>query len=206
MEEMSFDEILNTLKRWFQGSTSRKSKRDGRNITMPFKGFQAPLRGALHNSGGFDPSGKGSVGRVHQGLDLRNPIGSSIYPIAAGIVKYVRPDPKGGNTVVIDHQNEYSSYYAHCAVINVIPGERVNNNTIIAKVGASGNAKGFGHLHIQIWHNGALIDPAAVIPGIPPPTPFNAKTERLALPGAKEEAAAWNIQDHLATKRNKAIT
>jgi len=201
MEEMSFDEILNTLKKWFQGSASRKNRRDERGVTMPFKGFQAPLRGALRNSGGFDPSGKGNVGRVHQGLDLRNPIGSPIYPIAAGVVKYVRPDPKGGNTVVIDHQNGYSSYYAHCAVINVMPGERVDNNTIIAKVGASGNAKGFGHLHIQVWNNGALIDPATVIPGVPPYTAFNAKTERLALPGAKEEAAAWNIQDHLQNKK-----
>lgn len=199
---MNIEDIFSYLKeiaRMLKGNKfiSGPTRAPESNSLSVFKGFQAPLKGTLRSSGGFDPTGKGSVGRIHQGVDLRGPIGTPIYSIAPGIVKYVRPDIKGGNTVIIDHLNGYSSYYAHCSVINVLPGEHVGYNDIIAKVGASGNAKGFGHLHIQVWYNGSLIDPASVIPGIPPYTPFNHKTERLVLPGAKEEAAAWNLEKHL---------
>ncbi len=198
---MSFDGIMKALKELFNHFTERKTKREERATKLPLGGFQAPFRGALKNSGGFDPSGKSSTGRVHQGLDLRAPEGSPIYPIMPGVVKYVRPDAKGGNTVVIDHLNGYSSYYAHCSVITVLPGQQVANDTVIAKCGSSGNARNFSHLHIQIWNNGALIDPASVIPGVPPYTQFNAKTERLALPGAKQEAANWNMREHLSRKQ-----
>jgi murein DD-endopeptidase MepM/ murein hydrolase activator NlpD len=167
--------------------------------------FQVPIRGEWHNSGGFDPSGKGSVGRKHFGVDFRSSGGSSVVPIAAGVVKYVRPDPLGGNTLVIDHENGYTSYYAHLGTINVMPGDRVGTNSEIATVGASGNAKGFPHCHLQVWHNNNLIDPAAVI-SIPPYTPFNPQKENLWISGeAKEKAANWNLAAYLAQSKNKRV-
>ena len=129
----------------------------------------------------------------------------AVVPIAGGIVKYVRPDPKGGNTVVIDHQNGYTSYYAHLGTINVMPGERVNTNSEIATVGASGNAKGFPHVHLQVWNRGSLIDPATVI-SVPAYTPFNPQKEKLWVSEqAKERAANWNLAAHLVQSKNRRI-
>lgn len=189
---LGFDQIWEMLKSFIPKSNDRQKKRDDRSemSSVPFKGFQAPLRGALHNSGGFDPTGKGSVGRPHQGVDLRAPGGTSIYPCAPGIVEKVYSDPKGGNALVIKHPNGYSSYYAHCGTISAKVGDQVSYDTVIAAVGASGNAKGFPHLHLQLWNNGALIDPASVIP-MPTYTAFNPKKEQLWLPGAKEIADNW---------------
>jgi murein DD-endopeptidase MepM/ murein hydrolase activator NlpD len=204
-DSFDFGDIFKTLREFFDNITSRKEKREQRSniVNDPtFRGFQAPMRGALKNSGGFDPSGTGSVGRVHQGLDLRNAGGSSIYSIAPGTVKQVYSDPKGGNAVVIAHPNGYSSYYAHLGSINVHSGDKVDYDTIIGSVGASGNAKGFPHLHMQVWHNGSLIDPASLF-NVPPYTPFNAKTEKLWLPGAKEKANRWSMQEHLNSVSNQ---
>jgi murein DD-endopeptidase MepM/ murein hydrolase activator NlpD len=168
-----------------------------------FSGFQVPIKSSYHNSGGFDPTGKGNVGRVHEGIDLRASGGTSIYPIADGVVTAVRPDPKGGNTVNVKHSGSVTSYYAHMGTIAVHVGDKVDTNTVLGTVGASGNAKGFPHLHLQVWKNGQLTDPASVI-SVPKYTAYDPKTEKLWLPGAQQEASAWNMQSHLASKTRVA--
>jgi murein DD-endopeptidase MepM/ murein hydrolase activator NlpD len=204
MEDMGFDDILTTLKQLFQNVVSRQDKREHRATSFDFKGYRAPLRGALHNSGGFDPTGKGNVGRVHQGIDLRAPGGTPVFPIAPGTVTKVYNDPKGGNAVVVKHDNDSSSYYAHMGTVAVHNGDTVDYNTVIGTCGASGNAKGFPHVHLQVWRSGALIDPASVI-SVPPYTVYNAQKEKLWMPGAKAVADNWHLNDHLNTKRNKRL-
>jgi murein DD-endopeptidase MepM/ murein hydrolase activator NlpD len=204
MEEMNFAEILRTLKQLFDNFGSRREKRTSRTLSVDFKGFQAPLKGSLHNSGGFDSTGKGAVGRVHQGVDLRAPGGTEVYPIAPGKVTKVYGDPKGGNAVVIQHSNGFRSYYAHMGTVSVHSGDTVGYGTVIGTCGASGNAKSFPHVHFQVWRDGALIDPASII-SMPAYTPFNPKKEKLWLPGAKALADNWNIKEHLNSKTNRRI-
>lgn len=167
--------------------------------------YQAPLKGQWYNSGGFDPTGKGSVGRVHQGIDFRQAGGSPVYSIAPGTIKNVYSDPKGGNAVVISHDNNVSSYYAHLGGVNVQIGDKIDYNTVIGTVGASGNAKGFPHCHIQAWRGTALIDPGSLIP-VPPYQAFNPKKEKLWVSDeAKEKADKFNLSAHLAQKQNKKV-
>lgn len=192
------DSFMKDLMELYQAQSGSKAT----NIPVS-SGFQVPIKSSYHNSGGFDPTGKGNVGRVHQGIDLRAPGGSSIYPIAAGVVTAVRPDPKGGNTVNVKHSNNMTSYYAHMGTINVHVGDSVDTNSVLGTVGASGNAKGFPHLHLQVWRGGQLIDPASVI-SVPNYTAFNAKTEKLWLPGEQTAAQAWNLQDHVSKKNRLA--
>lgn len=204
MIDMSVDDILNILKQLFQNSTSRKNRRDDRATFIDFQGYRAPLRGSLRNSGGFDPTGKGNVGRIHEGVDLRAPGGTAVFPIAPGTVTKVYNDPKGGNAVVIKHSNNSSSYYAHMGTVMVHTGDIVDYDTQIGTCGASGNAKGFPHVHLQVWRGGSLIDPASVI-SIPSYIPYNPRQEKLWLPGAKAVADNWNLQDHLSSKQNKRL-
>lgn len=202
--DMDFSDILNALKQLFNNGASRKDKREDRATSFKFEGYRAPLRGALHNSGGFDPTGKGNVGRVHEGIDLRAPGGTPVFPIAPGTVTKVYSDPKGGNAVVIKHDNNSSSYYAHMGTVAVHNGDTVDYDSIIGTCGASGNAKGFPHVHLQVWRNGALVDPATVI-SVPTYTPYNAQKEKLWIPGAQTTAANWNMQEHLNSKHNKRL-
>lgn len=207
MEELR--ELLAVLKQFLEmvsGSSSKTESVSTKPTSTINLTFQNPIRGAVRSSGNYDPTGKGSVGRIHQGVDLRASLGTSIYPIAPGKVSKVYNDPKGGNSIVIVHPNGYSSYYAHCGTINVYSGDNVNQNTVIATVGDTGNAKGKpAHLHLQVWRNGSLIDPAGII-SVPTYTPFDPRKERAYLSEeAKEKAANFNLAAHLAQRDNKRM-
>lgn len=199
-DDINLESFLKEIQELYR--TKNPDRRMDQPVSTP-GGYQVPIKTEYHNSGGFDPTGKGNVGRVHQGIDLRAPGGSAIYPIAPGVVTAVRPDPKGGNTVNVKHSGSVTSYYAHMGTIVVHVGDKVDNNTVLGTVGASGNAKGFPHLHLQVWKNGQLIDPASVI-SVPKYTAYNTKTEKLWLPGAKDVAQVWNMQDHLSKKTRLA--
>ena len=203
MDDIDLQGYINEIKALYQTKAPGAAMPATKALETSPGGYQVPIKTEYHNSGGFDPTGKGNVGRVHQGIDLRAAGGSTIYPIAPGTVTAVRPDPKGGNTVNIKHSESLTSYYAHMGTISVHVGDKVGLNTPLGTVGASGNAKGFPHLHLQVWKNGTLVDPASVI-SVPSYTAFNPKTEKLWLPNAKTVADSWNMQEHVNSRR-KAV-
>lgn len=194
IENLDITSFINEIKGLFDKPQAKSQE----NIAGS---FQVPIKSSYHNSGGFDPTGHGSVGRIHQGIDLRAPGGTAIYPIAPGTVSAVQPDPKGGNTVNVQHANGITSYYAHMGTISAHKGDKVNLDTVLGTVGASGNAKGFPHLHLQVWSNGKLIDPASVI-SVPSYTAFNPKAEKLWLEGAKATADNWNLREHINSRNS----
>ncbi len=125
--------------------------------------FQSPIKGDWKNLGDFSPNVATDVRhpKGHDGIDMRSPEGTPIYPMAPGIVIKTDSTPKGGNTLTIEHADNIKTYYAHCAEVKVQKGQKVDNNTIIATVGTSGNAQGtYPHLHFQVWRNGQLQNPA----------------------------------------------
>ena len=106
-------------------------------------------------SSAFGPRPGGSR---HQGIDLSAPKGTPVRATAAGKVVVAEREGAFGRTVVVDHGNGYRTRYAHLRRIVVDPGERVRDGEILGKVGKSGNASGF-HLHYEITHDGAPVDP-----------------------------------------------
>ncbi len=100
----------------------------------------------------------------HQGVDLKAPKGTPVYPIAPGIVTETSNTPKGGLNLKVTHEDGHVvSYYAHLSSIAVTKGQTVDLNTAIGAVGDTGNAKGRGaHLHYEVKVDGYKIDPASV--------------------------------------------
>ena len=100
----------------------------------------------------------------HNGMDLKAPHGSPIYPIASGIVIDTKQRPKGGNTIKISHEGgKVQSYYAHLDAVKVTAGDEVTPNSIIGTMGESGNAKGRGaHLHYEVFLNNSNINPHSI--------------------------------------------
>jgi len=136
------------------------------------------------------------------GVDMRAPAGTPIYPMAPGIVTSVGTNPAGGNTVNVEHANGLRTYYAHCASVRVHKGDKVDNDTIIATVGDTGNAKGtVPHLHFQVWENGQIQNPEKYFK-MPRYTNYDTKKERFWLnEEAKQEASAFNMKQHIANNR-----
>jgi len=198
-DEFNISEVLNTLKRLFQGRSVPSVTQNSNQGS----GFQAPLKGEWRNSGNYSP-GIATDKRHptgHFGIDMRAPGGTAVYPMAPGTVTNVGLDPKGGNVVNIDHGNGIKTYYAHLGTIRVHKGDKVSNDTVIGTVGDTGNAKGTTpHVHFQVWRDGQLQNPGNFF-SVPKYTNLNLKVEKQWLPGAKEEAMAWSMKDHVQQKR-----
>ncbi len=102
----------------------------------------------------------------HSGVDLVAPTGTPVKPIMPGEVKESDPNYFGyGNYVVVTHDKNYESLYAHLSQIEVKPGQKVDLNTELGKSGSTGFSTG-PHLHLEVHYNGQAIDPKEVISGI----------------------------------------
>lgn len=95
---------------------------------------------------------------THGGVDIGAPTGTPIYAAAAGTVVTSRRGPSYGNHVIVDHNNGYSTLYAHASSLLVSVGEWVAKGQVIARVGSTGNSTG-PHLHFEVQRWGARINP-----------------------------------------------
>src|SRR5574337_5647 len=173
-------------------------------ISSPAR-YTAPIHGEWHSSGGFDPVSMRPNGRKgHLGVDMRVPGGTPVYPLANGIVSNVGTDPLGGNVVNIKHDNGVRTYYAHLGTVQAQKGDKVTTNTIIGTVGNTGNARTtVHHLHFQVWKDNQIQNPDKYFT-VPPYTNLSAEEKRQGpwlSPQAKEEAQAFNMQEHISSRR-----
>ncbi|MBA7471256.1 hypothetical protein ES705_07507 [subsurface metagenome] len=120
--------------------------------------FSWPLKGKILV--GF---GKRS-GKRHQGVDIEGREGTPIVAIYDGIVTYSNNKLRGyGNMVIIKHNEDYSSVYAHNRINLVREGERVKKRQAIAQVGATGWAD-VPHVHFEIRERGKAVNPVFYLP------------------------------------------
>ena len=89
---------------------------------------------------------------MHAGIDIFAKKGTNVHPAISGIVVATAHDMKiGGNCVLIFSSGLRFHYYAHLSEIDTHIGAFVTKNSIIGKVGDTGNAKGKpSHLHYGI--------------------------------------------------------
>lgn len=206
-DEFNISEILDSLKKLFHWdqpkATSTPSAPSSAPSISASKGYQSPIKGSWKNSGDYSPNVATDPRHPHghQGIDMRAPGGTSVYPMAPGTVTNVGVDPKGGNVVNIDHGNGIKTYYAHLGTVNVYKGDKVGYDTVIATVGDTGNAKGtWPHVHFQVWKNGQLQNPKNFF-SVPRYENVNVKLEKKWLPGSQEVATNWSMKSHVQQKR-----
>lgn len=93
----------------------------------------------------------------HFGLDLAAPKGTPILAFADGAVRETG-NGSYGNYLIVDHEDGFSTLYAHCDKLIAQKGENIKVGQEIAQVGATGNATG-NHLHFEIWRDGKALNP-----------------------------------------------
>lgn len=100
---------------------------------------------------------------LHSGVDYAAPKGSRIYASGDGVVKRAQAAGGYGNYVVIRHNSEYSTGYAHMTGFarGIRPGVRVKQGQVIGYVGSTGRSTG-PHLHFEVIKNGKKVDPLKV--------------------------------------------
>ncbi len=100
--------------------------------------------------------------RVHDGTDIAAEAGTAVSAAADGTVYTVYEDETMGMTVVIQHENGYTTKYASLAKeVSVKAGDTVTAGQTIGTVGDTAlleNAMG-DHVHFSVSCNGKSINP-----------------------------------------------
>lgn len=96
--------------------------------------------------------------KLHTGIDIGAPYGTSFVAAANGIVTKATFNAAYGNMVIIDHGGGVQTLYAHGSEILVKLGQVVSAGTEVLKVGSTGYSTG-PHAHFEIRINGQTVNP-----------------------------------------------
>jgi len=161
-EEEKLQEIVNleAAKVAERSRLSSVSSYTGGRLGLPI------AAGSFRFTSGFGSRKDPITGSVasHNGLDLAAPRGTDILAAEDGIVVFAGVSRGYGNTVVIQHNQEIRTLYAHIREggIKVSVGQAVKRGEKIAEVGSTGRSTG-NHLHFTVYKNGKAVDPAPYI-------------------------------------------
>ena len=107
-------------------------------------------------------------GKMHEGIDIAYlPKNSPIYAAGDGVVTAAQTGSgsfwSAGKYVVIKHDNNVYTLYAHLNAISVSPGQYVKKGTVVGGMGQTGYATGV-HLHFSAfygepYHGGRVFNP-----------------------------------------------
>jgi len=102
-------------------------------------------------------------GKRHNGIDVANDVGTKIRAARAGQVVYAGWYSGYGYTVIIEHDQGYTTLYGHLSEAIVQNEQYVKGGQVIAYMGNTGNSTG-PHLHFEVLKNGVPINPYNVLP------------------------------------------
>ncbi len=105
---------------------------------------------------------EGAEGEDHPGVDIAVPTDSYIRAAGGGEVVDAGEDEVYGRYLVIEHEQGYSTLYAHASMLLVRTGQMVRPREVIALSGSSGRSTA-PHLHFEIQLNGEAVDPLTMI-------------------------------------------
>ncbi len=136
--------------------------------------LKTPINGARISSG-YSNNRKHPVdgyNKAHKGVDFAAPVGTPFYAAGNGTVKKVVTGCKVGdrycgggfgNYILVQHNNSYSTEYAHLSQTakDIRVGVKVKQRQIIGYVGVTGLTTG-PHLHYGLLYKGERINPSKV--------------------------------------------
>lgn len=99
----------------------------------------------------------------NKGIDIGGKLGQSVYATAGGNVVYSGSGLIGyGKLIIIKHNKNHLSAYAHNSQLLVKEGDRVEGGQRIAKMGRAGGKETM--LHFEIRKNGKPVNPLRYLP------------------------------------------
>lgn len=108
-------------------------------------------------------SGFSSAEGGNKGLDIAGTKGQPVKAAAAGKVVYAGNALQGyGNLIIIKHNDDFLSAYAHNDSIKVEEQDNVKAGQTIATLGSTGTNS--NKLHFEIRYHGKSVDPARYLP------------------------------------------
>ncbi len=98
------------------------------------------------------------VMKMHAGIDFTAPKGTPIQATGNGKIITAKRSPSYGRYVVVRHNDEYETLYAHMDKILVKKGQIVKRGEQIGTVGNTGRSTA-PHLHYEVHQKGRPVNP-----------------------------------------------
>lgn len=127
--------------------------------------FVAPTSGPVTSLFGPRNTGIAGASRIHKGVDVGVPRGTSVVAMRDGVVTKAGVGTGYGNVIYIKHSDGYETRYAHLTSFNVRAGTQVKQGQVIARSGNTGVGSG-PHLHFEIRKGGTAINPSQKLKNI----------------------------------------
>ncbi|WP_075357125.1 peptidoglycan DD-metalloendopeptidase family protein [Caballeronia sordidicola] len=106
---------------------------------------------------------RGFDGKSSKGIDIGGTPGTQIVAAAAGSVVYAGNGLRGyGNLLIVKHNADYLTAYAHNRALLVKEGQSVAQGQPIAEMGDSDTNRVM--LHFELRYKGSSIDPSRYLP------------------------------------------
>ena len=106
---------------------------------------------------------RGFDGRNSKGIDIAAAAGTPVIAAASGTVVYAGNGLRGyGNLLIVKHDADYLTAYAHNRTLLVKEGQTVAQGQKIAEVGNTDSDRTM--LHFELRYQGKSIDPARSLP------------------------------------------
>ena len=122
-----------------------------------------PAKGRISGVYGSQRYFNGEPRRPHFGLDIANKTGSPVYAPISGTVVFAEPDLYySGGTLILDHGHGVTSTYIHLSKLDVEVGQKIEQGTKVAEIGATGRVTG-PHLDWRFNWQGERLDPALLM-------------------------------------------
>ncbi len=126
-----------------------------KDIELSQMHFFVPLRGTVTEHFKAVPD--------HFGIDIVSDANARISSVLDGTVIFSGWTLNTGYVIYIQHQAELVSVYKHNAELLKKTGDKVKAGEVIAIIGNTGEYSTGPHLHFELWHDGAAIDPEKFI-------------------------------------------
>ena len=123
-----------------------------------------PVKGEISSGYGFRNSPGGIGSTYHEGIDIASDYGVPVEATASGTVTQAGWVDGYGYLVEIKHDGGITTRYGHNSALLVTVGQQVEQGTLVALVGSTGNSTG-PHCHYEVRINGDAVDPVYFLPG-----------------------------------------
>ncbi|MBQ7950129.1 MAG: M23 family metallopeptidase [Clostridia bacterium] len=132
-----------------------------KNLTYPE--FIYPLNGTVTSPFGERLNPLTQIAEQHTGIDIDINAGTDVKAAADGIISKTGTDERFGNYILISHNDQFTTCYAHLEQFTKQEGETVKQGDSIGIAGSTGNTTG-PHLHFEIRKGEKRMNPVLFLP------------------------------------------
>lgn len=127
------------------------------------QGFVMPTSGTPGSPFGLRVHPIFRTTRMHSGVDIGGSTGEAIWASKEGRVIFAGRRGGYGNAVVVQHEGNVATLYAHMSEVRSADGDWVEQGEVIGLVGSTGWSTG-PHLHFEVRVDGTPKDPMLFLP------------------------------------------